>query len=273
MAEPIPDLPSEKQRDQLVTLLRPLLHVTQPKLYGAENGAKAGSLLVGNHTLYAFLDLPFMMADLWSKHQVTVRGLGDNAHYNFPIWRDLLQVGGMVRGTRENVRSLMDAGENVLVFPGGAREVNKRKGEKYQLIWKERIGFAKLAIEYGYPIIPFAAVGAEDAYDIVLDETNPVYARFTGLVKKVTGWPMQPLARGIGPTLIPRPERLYFWFGEPITTSGYAGDNGDSNARQVRDETKAAVEEGIAFLLREQGEDPQRDLSSRLLKRDSAKPV
>jgi hypothetical protein len=35
----------------------------------------------------------------------------------------------------------------VLVYPGGGREVAKRKGEKYQLLWKERVGFARLAIE------------------------------------------------------------------------------------------------------------------------------
>jgi len=51
----------------------------------------------------------------------------------------------------------------VLVFPGGAPEVNKRRGEKYQLMWKERIGFARLAIQYSYPIVPFAAVGAEES--------------------------------------------------------------------------------------------------------------
>ena len=53
-------------------------------------------------------------------------------------------------------------------FPGGAREVFKRRGEKYALIG-ERTGFARLAIECGYPIVPFSAVGAEDVYDIVLD--------------------------------------------------------------------------------------------------------
>ena len=51
----------------------------------------------------------------------------------------------------------------VLVFPRRRPEVNKRRGEKYQLMWKERIGFARLAIQYSYPIVPFAAVGAEES--------------------------------------------------------------------------------------------------------------
>jgi hypothetical protein len=33
---------------------------------------------------------------------------------------------------------------------------SKRKGEHYKLIWKERVGFARLAIEHGIPIVPVA---------------------------------------------------------------------------------------------------------------------
>jgi hypothetical protein len=37
----------------------------------------------------------------------------------------------MVRGTRDNVRALMHDQQTILVFPGGAREVNKRRGQQY----------------------------------------------------------------------------------------------------------------------------------------------
>jgi hypothetical protein len=42
--------------------------------------------------------------------------------------------------------------------PGGAGEVFKGRGQDYKLLWKERLGFARMAIEFGYPIVPFAAV-------------------------------------------------------------------------------------------------------------------
>ena len=247
-------------------LLAPLRRIVQPKFYGLEHITPEGSLLAGNHTIYAFLDLPFMLTEIWRERAVPVRSLGDNAHYAFPGWRDVLTSCGMVRGSRANVSALMDAGATVLVFPGGAREVNKRRGEKYQLIWKERIGFARLAIEHGYPIVPFAAVGAEEMFDIVLDENNPLYAQFTGLVEKLSGWPMQPVVRGIGPTAIPRPERLYFWFGQPIATAKLKRRRDrDAAARAVRDEVKRAVEHGIDFLLAQREADPRRRLRTRLL--------
>jgi 1-acyl-sn-glycerol-3-phosphate acyltransferase len=117
----IPDLPSESQIDRLVGLLEPLSRVTQPKVYGVEHPPEDGSLLVGNHTIYGFLDLPFMMAEIWKRRRLPVRGLGEHAHYGIPLWRDVLTTCGMVRGTRENVRALMRDRQTVLVFPGGAR--------------------------------------------------------------------------------------------------------------------------------------------------------
>ena len=115
----IPELPSEQAIDRLVSLLEPYRRITQPKFYGIENLPDDGSLLVGNHTIYGFLDLPFMMAEVWKRRRILVRGLGEDAHYAVPVWRDFLRACGMVRGTRDNVRALMRDHQTILVFPGG----------------------------------------------------------------------------------------------------------------------------------------------------------
>jgi hypothetical protein len=64
----------------------------------------------------------------------------------------------------------------------------------------------------------------------------------------------------VGLTPLPRPERLYFWFGEPIATAGREPED-------VRDEVKAAIEGGIAFLHDERENDPHRGLLPRLRRR------
>jgi 1-acyl-sn-glycerol-3-phosphate acyltransferase len=173
----------------------------------------------------------------------------------------------MVRGTRDNVRALMRDRQTILVFPGGSREVFKRRGQQYQLLWRDRLGFARLAIEHGYPIVPCAAAGAEDMLDVIADVDTPVYGQLARLSKKVTGFPVPPVVRGVGLTGIPRPERLYFWFGEPIDTTGFAGQNDDTGARAVRDEVKQSVMAGIQFLRDERDHDPDRGLAKRLLRR------
>jgi 1-acyl-sn-glycerol-3-phosphate acyltransferase len=264
----IPELPSERSIEQLVSLLEPLSRIIQPKLYGVENMPSNGSLLVGNHTIYGFLDLPFMMAEIFKRRRLAIRGLGEHAHYAVPVWRDLLAVGGMVRGTRDNVRALMRDRQTILVFPGGSREVNKGRGEQYQLLWRERIGFARLAIEQDYPIVPFAAVGADDMLDVVIDRHTPVYGQFARLYEKLMGFPMPPVVRGVGLTPVPRPERLYFWFGEPIVPTGFrAGRDETAAARALRDEVRQAILGGIQFLRDERDRDPNRSLVKRLRRR------
>jgi len=262
----IPDLPSEASIDRLVSLLGPFLRICQPRLYGLGNLSADGSLLVGNHTIYGFLDLPFMMAEIWKRRRLAIRGLGEHAHYAVPLWRDLLAMGGMVRGTRDNVRALMRDRQTILVFPGGSREVNKRRGQQYQLLWRERIGFARLAIEHDYPIVPFAAVGVDDMLDVIVDQDTPIYGQLARAYEKVTGFPTPPVVRGIGLTPIPRLDRLYFWLGEPID-SGHFGRRFDdaAAARALRDEVRQAILNGIQFLRDERDQDPNRGLTSRLL--------
>jgi len=238
----LPGPPPERGMDLLATALEPLRLITRPTFDGLDNIPGDGALLVGNHTVYGLLDVPFLIAELWRERRIAVRGLGEHAHYRVPGWRALLESGGMVRGTRANTAALMRRGEHILVFPGGAREVNKRKGERYRLMWKERVGFARLAIAHGYPIVPFAAVGAEEMLEIVVDDDNPVYGRLTGALEQLTGFPLPPLG-------LPRPQRLSFWFGEPVQTTRYAGREGDDGAaRAVREQGVDAVEHGIEVL-------------------------
>jgi 1-acyl-sn-glycerol-3-phosphate acyltransferase len=264
-ANAIPALPSEREIDRLVALLEPITRVVQPKVYGVEHLPADGSLLVGNHTVYGLLDVPFMLAEIWKQRRLGVRGLGENAHYAVPIWRDLLAAGGAVRGTRDNVRAMMRERQTILVFPGGSREVNKQRGQRYQLLWRERIGFARLAIEQAYPIVPFAAVGAEEMLDILVDETTPIVGELGHVYEKLMGFPPPRIVRGVGLTPIPRPERLYFWFGESIDTARFGGRFEDTEAaKELRDEVKQAILGGIQFLRDERDQDPKRGVLARL---------
>jgi len=262
----VPGPPSDEEIGRALLLIEPIRKVINPKVYGIEKVPKRRALLVGNHTVMGMLDSPLMCAELWDRG-IMVRSLGDHAHFKIPIWRDVLTACGVVDGTRAITSELMRRGEVILVYPGGGREVAKRKGEKYRLIWKERMGFARLAIEHGYTIVPFAAVGAEEAVDIVIDGDNPLLAPTRLFVEKVLGSSnAMPITRGIGITPFPRPERQYYWFGEPIHTNAVTGQqDDDAVVRTVREQTKNAVEAGMEFLLSARNNDPNRSVAQRLL--------
>lgn len=57
----------------------------------------------------------------------------------------------------------------VLLFPGGAREVCKRRSERYTLQWGPQPEFVRMAARLDALVVPFSLVGADDAFDVLLD--------------------------------------------------------------------------------------------------------
>ena len=145
----------------------------KPTFLGTENiNPSKPAMYVGNHTIYGVLDSPVLIDYLFTEHKIVIVSLGDHIHFKVPVWRKMVEGMGAVQGLRENAREAMSQGYSILVFPGGGREVVKRKGEEYQLIWKERYGFLELAQEYGYDIAPFVALGGDDVFDLAYDANS-----------------------------------------------------------------------------------------------------
>lgn len=76
---------------------------------------------------------------------------------------------GAVKASPMAAFRLLKNNDKVLLFPGGAREVVKKRGEEYQLMWRETPDFVRLAAKCKALIVPFAAVGADDAYDVIME--------------------------------------------------------------------------------------------------------
>jgi 1-acyl-sn-glycerol-3-phosphate acyltransferase len=234
------------------------------------------TLFVGNHSVFGVLDVMLFADGLYRERGICLRSLADRNHFKVPVWRDFVVQTGAVLGTRANFAALMRRREHILVFPGGAREVFKHKGEAYRLIWKERFGFVELAIEHGYTITPYATVGAEDAFDVLLDSNDYMntplgrYLKATGLADRHLrgGEEFPPLVRGLGATMIPRPERLYYSIGKPIDTARYRGRSRDPAVlRRVRARVARSLNQLIAELREHRAGDTGQGALRRLLNR------
>lgn len=247
--------------EQMWRFTAPLRFYFSPRFFGLDKiDPTRPTLLVGNHTIFGVLDVPLLIAQVYREQGVLIRTLADHVHYDFPGWRNMLDRIGGVEGTRENCTELMQRGEHVMVFPGGAREVSKRKGEQYQLTWKRRTGFCAMAIANGYNILPFAAVGPDDAYDILLDADDIVQSPVGKLMKKAGllnpksflrgGDILMPIPRGLGLTALPRPERFYFAIGDEIDVSAYHGRENDEDALfDLRDQVAFSIQDLIGEML------------------------
>ena len=253
----------------LERMLKPFYKMHPPYIEGLEHIAVARpALYVGNHTTLGILDIPLFYMALHKEANIFLKALAHKIFFKLSPIRAIAESLGVFEGNRANCGELMKSGEHILVFPGGSREVCKRKNEKYQLIWRERLGFVRMAIAHGYAIVPFAAVGAEECYDIHLDAEDFLQTKIGKLLKLIAldQINVPPLVSGWGGTPLPRPERFYFKLMKPVQTAHLTGKEGDdTTCYKVRQKVKKAIEGGIEELLKLRENDPLRYPLRRLL--------
>ncbi|KAJ9531874.1 hypothetical protein QJQ45_022011, partial [Haematococcus lacustris] len=272
--------------------------LVSPVLLGAENLPMLGSeeaarpmLFVGNHQRMGLYDTPLLVYEL-AVRGYKVRGLAHPKHWSGPVGPFFEQFGAVKASPMAAFR-LLKQNEKVLLFPGGAREVNKPRGSEYRLLWKEGADFVRLAAKCGALIVPFAAVGADDAYDVMLvgagggvlqpvareldaDEVaaHPVLGP---LARQVFGAidpdidvaeALLPLTRlpvvGI-PTPIPVPNlnRLYFKIAPPVDTRQLTDLRDTAGVQALYDDVKHTVERCMGELLVYRDQDEESDLGGR----------
>jgi 1-acyl-sn-glycerol-3-phosphate acyltransferase len=149
------------------------------------------------------------------------------ASYLFARW-------GQITGTPENCRRLLAADEAVLVFPEGARGINKPFSKRYQLEAFGK-GFMRLALEAGAPIVPVAVVGAEEQAPAI--NLKPL-ARLMG----IPAFPVVPYPPFV--PIVPLPVKYRVYFGEAMQFTGDPDDDDD-----VLDDKVNAVKHRIQSML------------------------
>ena len=159
---------------------------------------------------------------------------------------------------------LLKRGEPALLYPGGVREAFKstKAGESYKLFWPEGTSdFARVAARFGATIVPVAAVGAEESFEMILDADELLALPVVGdrLRESAKSAPVGRAGeRFVGPLSVPTlPDRFYFCFGRPIETD--AVDASDAAAcEELYSEVQRELEGDLAWLLARRTEDPYR---------------
>jgi 1-acyl-sn-glycerol-3-phosphate acyltransferase len=224
---------TERRFYALVAGLARWFHV---EIEGVDRVPPGRALLVANHT-FGF-DVIFPMAAI---HRATGRHvwvLGEHVWWKFPFLRRLAAGVGTVDGTPENANRLLSSDELVLVLPGGLREAMKPRELRYRLMWGRRYGFIRAAIRNGAPIVPLAAIGADDIFDLVGD----AFHRGERLLGRF-GFPLPRPAYGIP---IPHLVKLRFVFGTPLVLRAKPEEADDPDVlRHARLEVEGALQELI----------------------------
>ncbi len=254
--------PSGPAQEWMYSLLK---RIFNPLLVDAENIPDEPCLFVGNHSLFA-LDGMILGPLMYFELDRFLRPLGDKFLWN-DTTESLLINQGAVLGHPKVCAALMENGSDLVVFPGGAHEATKTAADKYTLQWKERVGFVRLAAQHGYTIMPFALIGPDEFYshliegeDIPDTAVGRLLTRFGLLNEQTRPDMLPPVPRGLLGSFLPRPQRCYLQFGEPLRLAELAGKRvTKKKLLSVRQEVADQIEEMIAelLLLREQnrGED------------------
>lgn len=175
---------------------------------GAEHIPQQGPALVCFYHGLLPLDAWYFGLEHYLKTGRLIRGLGDRWLFKTPGLKQLVKAVGAIEGTYPEALELLKQGHLVGVSPGGTREAISGTSNNYKLIWKNRTGFAKLAIEAKVDIIPGFTRNVEELYRAPFADSSIIQTLY-----EKTRWPILPV---IGLGLLPFPVKLTTVIGKPI---------------------------------------------------------
>ena len=179
------------------------------EVVGLENVPASGrTVLVANHGILPLdaLLLHYAIRDAYGRWP---RGLTDRRIFKIPLLRQIFMDLGIVLASPETGQALLEQEEIVTIMPGGSREAFKPSRERYQLMWKRRQGYVRLAMQTGSPIVPAICIGNDELYHVFFDG----YGLSERIYGKGTLLPIT-LPVGLGP--LPFPAKLTHYVGKPI---------------------------------------------------------
>jgi 1-acyl-sn-glycerol-3-phosphate acyltransferase len=220
-------------------------HYFRCETFGVERVPPGRALLIANHAgQLPFDGMMLAMSLLLDADPPRVaRAMGEYFIPRMPFVSVALARGGSMVGTPANCAHMLHNGECVIVFPEGARGMNKTFDQRYRL-QRFGLGFMRLALETHTPIVPVGIVGSE--------EQQPGLANFSRLAQ-LLGLPALPITAGFlvaGPLgLLPLPTKYRILFGEPLLFEGEAGDEDaaiEAKVERVKEAISGLLEQGRA---------------------------
>ena len=180
-------------------------------------------LLIGIHSGAPFVWDAWTIGVQWWRHFGSTRSLHGTAHdalMALPAVGSYFRRMGVLPAAADSISAALAAGHDVALWPGGERDSLRPWTQRDEAVLAGRMGFIKLAIRSGVPIVPIATVGGPDSM--------PVLARGRRLAKllaldKVARLKMFPIAIqapwGISPALLPElplPTKIRTAFQDPV---------------------------------------------------------
>ncbi|MDB4931887.1 MAG: putative acyltransferase [Myxococcaceae bacterium] len=247
------DDPLGARAPEVIAAVMPLARVLCRRYFrlrveGLDRLPAGPALLVGNHNNgLAGPDIACTLSTLWDARgpDAPLYALAhDFAMRHVAVFGAVIARFGALAATRANARRALDAGAQVLVYPGGDLEAYRHFRRRDEVILGPRTGFVTLAQEAGVPIVPVVAQGAHRSA-IVFHEGEAI-ARRLGLKRwaRLERFPLAlalPWGLAAGPWLpwLPLPFPIRLRFLAPLRVAP------DDDPAEVRERVRGAMQSAL----------------------------
>ncbi len=215
-------------------------------------------LVVGIHSGAPFVWDAWTVGVQWWRHfgrSRTLHGTAHDALMALPGFGWYFRRMGVLPAAPDSITGALAAGHDVALWPGGERDSLRPWSQRDEAVLAGRMGFIRLAIRSGVPIVPVATVGGPDSMPVLATGRQAARALRLDKMFRLKMFPIALQAPwGISPALLPEiplPTKIRTAFRDPVSLDRdpeRAGD--DDYVRAKYDEVCASIQTGMNALAR-----------------------
>ncbi|CAH1137525.1 unnamed protein product [Phyllotreta striolata] len=132
---------------------------------GLENIPKEGSALIVYYHGAIPVDIYYFIVKVIFGKNRLIHTVADHFLFKVPGFSVIAECMNVVPGTVQSCAAILKEGNLLAISPGGVYEA--QFSSHYNLMWKKRLGFAKVALEAKVPIIPMFTENLREAFRTV----------------------------------------------------------------------------------------------------------
>jgi 1-acyl-sn-glycerol-3-phosphate acyltransferase len=216
------------------------------------------ALFIGIHSGAPFVWDAWTVGVQWWRHFGRTRPIHGTAHdalMALPAVGGYFRRMGVVPAAPDSISAALAAGHDVALWPGGEIDSLRPWSKRDEAILGGRMGFIRMAIRSGVPIVPISTVGGPDSMPVLASGRR--LAKVLGL-DKVARLKMFPIALqapwGISPALLPEiplPTKIRTAFQAPIELDRDPARAEDETYVEAKyDEVRDSIQRGMNELAR-----------------------
>jgi 2-acylglycerol O-acyltransferase 2 len=150
--------------------------------------------------------------------------------FNVPFFREMIMLMDARSVQSQVLDRLASDGLTVAIQPGGIPEQLEADSEREVAIFPPKLGFVRMAMRHGMPLLPVYVFGENQAYSTL----GTLGRAFSRVVYRATGVPIVPITGKWGlPWLVPRQVDVHIRWGQPVPVGPANADPTDADVEAV----------------------------------------